>query len=104
MYFMRHGFGRITRSRVASLGRHNALGLKYLRLNRLRPSRCYAAGSGRITCFDDKRRPLETGALEVTQFVTRLAVEGHVSASTQNLGLSSLLFLYREASRWAGVY
>jgi len=35
------------------------------------------------------------GGVEVNQFLTRLAVERHVSASTQNEALSALLFLYR---------
>lgn len=36
------------------------------------------------------------GAKEVIEFLTHLAVEGHVAASTQNQALSALLFLYRE--------
>jgi integron integrase len=36
------------------------------------------------------------GAVEVEAFLTHLAVEGAVSASTQNQALSALLFLYRE--------
>jgi integron integrase len=36
------------------------------------------------------------GAGEVTAFLTHLAVDGHVAASTQNQALSALLFLYRE--------
>jgi integrase len=36
------------------------------------------------------------GAAEVEWFLTRLAVEGQVSASTQNQVLAALLFLYRE--------
>ena len=35
------------------------------------------------------------GAEEVNAFLTSLAVEGNVSASTQNQALSALLFLYR---------
>jgi hypothetical protein len=35
------------------------------------------------------------GAAEVTQFLSALAVEGNVAASTQNQTLSALLFLYR---------
>ncbi len=35
------------------------------------------------------------GAAEITQFLSSLAVEGHVAASTQNQALSALLFLYR---------
>jgi integron integrase len=36
------------------------------------------------------------GAAEVTRFLTSLAVQGKVAASTQNQALSALLFLYRE--------
>ena len=36
------------------------------------------------------------GASEVTQFLTALAVERKVAASTQNQALGALLFLYRE--------
>ena len=35
------------------------------------------------------------GAAEVTQFLSALAVQGNVAASTQNQALSALLFLYR---------
>jgi len=36
------------------------------------------------------------GAAEVEAFLTHLAVEDNVSASTQNQALSALLFLYKE--------
>ena len=36
------------------------------------------------------------GADEVRQFLSHLAVEGHVAASTQNVALCALLFLYRD--------
>jgi integron integrase len=42
------------------------------------------------------RHPRELGASEVTRFLSRLAVEGRVSASTQNQALAALLFLYRD--------
>src|SRR5580765_5829394 len=41
------------------------------------------------------RHPRELGAAEVSGFLSSLAVEGHVSASTQNQALAALLFLYR---------
>ena len=40
-------------------------------------------------------RPPEMGSAEVKAFLTHLAVEGQVSASTQNQALAALLFLYR---------
>jgi integron integrase len=43
-----------------------------------------------------KRHPRDLGAAEVEAFLTYLAVEGRVAASTQNQAKSALLFLYRE--------
>lgn len=42
------------------------------------------------------RHPGDMGGAEVTQFLTMLATERHVSVSTHNQALSALLFLYRE--------
>jgi integron integrase len=46
--------------------------------------------------FSDLRHPREMGAPEVETFLTYLAVDRKVSASTQNQALSAILFLYRE--------
>nr|WP_240502420.1 phage integrase N-terminal SAM-like domain-containing protein [Methylocaldum sp. 14B] len=40
--------------------------------------------------------------VEVEVFLTHLAVEGNVSASTQNQALAALLFLYER--HWASLY
>ncbi|MBI5291241.1 MAG: integron integrase [Chloroflexi bacterium] len=45
--------------------------------------------------FHNKRHPKEMGAPEINQFLTYLASEKKVSASTQNQALSAILFLYR---------
>ncbi len=45
--------------------------------------------------FHGKRHPAEMGAAEITQFLSALAVQRNVAASTQNQALSALLFLYR---------
>jgi integron integrase len=50
----------------------------------------------RFILFHNKRHPKEMGSPEIEQFLTHLAVEGNVAASTQNQALCSLLFLYRE--------
>jgi integron integrase len=50
----------------------------------------------RFILFHGKRHPTEMGATEVEAFLTHLAVDGKVSASTQNQALSALLFLYKE--------
>jgi integron integrase len=49
-----------------------------------------------IFFFHAKRHPAEMGAEEVTRFLSSLAVDGQVAASTQNQALSALLFLYRD--------
>ena len=50
----------------------------------------------RFILFHNKRHPLEMGRAEIEAFLTHLAVQGQVAASTQNQALSALLFLYRE--------
>lgn len=50
----------------------------------------------RYILFHDKRHPNEMGANEISEFLTHLAVEGKVSASTQNQAFFALLFLYRD--------
>jgi integron integrase len=56
----------------------------------------YMQWTRRFILFHGKRHPKDMGGPEVEAFLTHLAVEGNVSASTQNQALSALLFLYRE--------
>ncbi len=49
----------------------------------------------RFILFHDKRHPREMGEPEVELFLTHLAVEGQVAASTQNQARSALLFVYK---------
>jgi integron integrase len=62
----------------------------------LRTEDCYADWVRRFVLFHGKRHPLEMGAAEINVFLTHLAVEGRVSASTQNQAFSALLFLYQK--------
>jgi integron integrase len=55
----------------------------------------YVGWIRRYILFHRKRHPVEMGAPEVVAFLTALAVERRVSASTQNQALAALLFLYR---------
>jgi hypothetical protein len=50
----------------------------------------------RFIVFHGRRHPRELGAPEISAFLTWLAVELQVAASTQNQALSGVLFLYRE--------
>ena len=61
-----------------------------------RTEEAYIAWIRRYILFHGKRHPAEMGAAEITQFLTSLAVQRNVAASTQNQALSALLFLYRE--------
>ena len=45
--------------------------------------------------FHNKKHPAAMGADEVNAFLTHLAVEEHVSATSQNQALAAILFLYR---------
>jgi site-specific recombinase XerD len=61
-----------------------------------RTEEAYAAWIRRFIFFHDKRHPREMGTAEINAFLTHLAVDGHVSASTQNQAFSALLFLYQQ--------
>jgi len=56
----------------------------------------YVAWVKRYVRFLGLRHPAEFGREEVRAFLSHLALEGSVSASTQNQALGALLFLYRE--------
>ncbi|HRQ64594.1 MAG TPA: integron integrase [Xanthomonadaceae bacterium] len=69
---------------------------KMRRLNLAKRSEeAYVGWIRRFILANGKRHPTEMGAAEVEAFLTSLAVEGGVAASTQNQALSALLFLYR---------
>ncbi len=61
-----------------------------------RTEKAYVHWTKRYIFFHGKRHPAEMGAAEVAAFLTALAVQGKVAASTQNQALSALPFLYRE--------
>jgi len=46
--------------------------------------------------FNQLKHPSDMGAVEIQAFLTYLAVERNVSASTQNQALCALVFLYRK--------
>jgi hypothetical protein len=49
----------------------------------------------RYILFHNKRHPAEMGVPEIEAFLSNLAQEGNVSASTQNQAFNAILFLYR---------
>lgn len=62
----------------------------------LHTERAYLRWIKRFILFHDKQHPRRMGPAHIEAFLTHLAVEGHVAASTQNQARSALLFLYRE--------
>ncbi len=62
----------------------------------VRTERAYTQWVKRFVLYHGKRHPSELGSVEVGAFLSHLAVELHVSASTQNQALNALVFLYRE--------
>ena len=62
----------------------------------LRTEEAYWQWIKRFILFHGKRHPNEMGEAEVGAFLTHLAVDKNVAASTQNQALSALLFLYKE--------
>ncbi|WP_290648710.1 integron integrase [Aquisalimonas sp.] len=62
----------------------------------IRTERSYVGWIRRFILFHGKRHPREMGAREVEAFLTHLASNRDVAASTQNQAFSALLFLYRD--------
>ncbi len=60
-----------------------------------RTAEAYVPWIRRYILFHGKRHPDQMGASDVAAFLTHLATNDQVSASTQNQALSALLFLYR---------
>ena len=61
----------------------------------IRTEDAYVLWIRKFILFHEKRHPIEMGEREVREFLTDLAVERQVAASTQNQALCALLFLYK---------
>ena len=72
----------------------------------IRTEEAYVAWIKRYIFFHGKRHPSSMGAEEINAFLTHLAVENDVAASTQSQALSAILFLYKhvldEDPGWLG--
>ncbi|MDX2168057.1 MAG: integron integrase [Deltaproteobacteria bacterium] len=64
-----------------------------------RTEQTYVAWVRRFILFHGKRHPAAMGREEIEQFLSALAVDRQVSASTQNQALAAILFLYRDVLR-----
>ena len=65
----------------------------------IRTENAYVDWAKRFILFHQKRHPAAMGRVEIEAFLTHLAVDRHIAASTQNQALSALLFLYKEVLR-----
>lgn len=61
-----------------------------------RTEKAYVHWTKRFIFFHNKRHPIEMGEAEIAAFLSSLAEDLRVSASTQNQALNAILFLYRE--------
>jgi hypothetical protein len=66
----------------------------------IRTEQAYVQWVKRYIIFHGKRHPAEMGKAELESFLTSLAVERNVSASTQTQALSALLFYTRKCWSW----
>ena len=62
----------------------------------IRTETAYVDWARRFILFHSKRHPQEMGAAEVEAFLTHLAVQRQVSASTQNQAKAAILYLYKQ--------
>lgn len=67
-----------------------------LRHYSIRTEKAYTHWIKRYIIFHDKRHPRDMGQAEIENFLSYLATDRHVAASTQNQALNALVFLYRE--------
>ena len=62
----------------------------------IRTEQAYIDWARRFILFHGKRHPQDMGAIEVEAFLSHLAVDRQVSASTQNQAKAALLYLYKQ--------
>lgn len=65
----------------------------------IRTEDAYVRWIKRFILFHEKRHPRTMGVAEIESFLSYLAVDRNVAASTQNQAYSALLFLYRTVLR-----
>lgn len=86
--YMQDNSGKTAWDRLREVAR-----LKHLSL---RTEQSYIQWNRRFWTFHGKCNLRTLGVEEIRSFLTHLAVEGNVAASTQNQALCAILFLYRD--------
>lgn len=64
-----------------------------------RTEQSYVQWIKRFIYFNDKQHPKDLGEKEICRFVSHLAVNRRVAASTQNQALNAIVFLYKQVLR-----
>ena len=64
-----------------------------------RTEQSYLSWARKFILYHGKRHPAEMGEEEIRAFLTHLATERRLAASTQNQALAAILFLYRHVLR-----
>ena len=67
-----------------------------LRHYSIRTEEAYVQVIRRFILYHQKRHPRDMGVDEIRQYLSHLAIDAKVAASTQNVALCALLFLYRQ--------
>jgi len=65
----------------------------------IRTEQAYVEWIRRFIIFHDKRHPKDMGETEISQFISHLATDLNVAASTQNQALNAIVFLYKHVLR-----
>jgi integrase len=67
-----------------------------LRHRSIRTEAVYLKRIKQFIRFHDRKHPRNMGGDEIREYLSYLAIEGNVAASTQNVALAAILFLYRD--------
>jgi len=70
----------------------------------LSTERAYVGWIRRFILFHNKKHPKEMAETEIREFISDLAVNAKISASTQTVALSAILFLYRDVLKKSLAY
>lgn len=64
-----------------------------------RTEQAYVEWIKRFIYFNDKRHPKDLSEKEIARFISHLAINRKVAASTQNQALNAIVFLYKQVLR-----
>jgi len=65
----------------------------------IRTEQAYTDWIKRFILYHGKKHPRDMGESEISKYISYLAVEQNVAASTQNQALNAIVFLYKQVLR-----